>query len=88
MGGQLEGDVEWNEFAVVYNENLVGLSLEVTLMEEERRRKKIGSRVRGERVSGGVVGRERRNKGSAQITKIPLPHFFVSQADSYSIRLV
>ena len=48
MGSQLIGEVEWDEFAVVWDENLLGLNLEVMLMEEGRMRKKTGSRVRGQ----------------------------------------
>jgi len=54
---------EWDEFAAVWGENLLGFSLEVTLIEEERRRKKTSRRVRGERVSGGR-GRWRKKGGS------------------------
>jgi len=38
---------------LLWGENLLGSSLEVSLMEEERRRKKMGSGVREERVSAG-----------------------------------
>jgi len=32
------GEAKWDEFAVVMGENQLGLSLEVSLMEEDRRR--------------------------------------------------
>ena len=38
------------------DEILLGLSLELMLLEEERRRRKTGSSVREERVSGGFRG--------------------------------
>ena len=58
------GEAEWDEFVVVVGENLLGLSLEVSLMEEARRRQNMGSRVRGKRVSGGLR-RWRRKEGHA-----------------------
>jgi len=51
-------------------------SLGVALMGAEMMRRKKGSRVRGERecCEGGVVGRQRRNKGSAQNYQFAPPY--------------
>ena len=48
---------------------MLGLSLELTLMEEERRRKKKGSSVRGERVSvvGGESRMRKKERGMSRI---------------------
>jgi len=56
------GEAEWDEFEIVVGENLLGLRLQVSLMEEERRRRNMGSRVKGKRVPGGR-GQWRRNEG-------------------------
>ena len=61
---------------------LLGLSLELTLMEDERRTKKKGSRMRGQRVSGGFHGKQQeRGRGgcvSHEMSKMPLPLFIIS----------
>jgi len=58
------GEAEGDEFEVVVGRKPAGLSLEVSLMKEERRRKKMGSKVRGERVSR--VSRQVEKEGRAR----------------------
>ena len=57
---------------------LLGLSFELTLMKEERRRKKKGSRVRGEIVLGGSRAATRKKRGgvSHEMSKMPFPLSF------------
>ena len=59
---------------LLWGENLLGLSLKVPLIEDERRRKKMGSRARGERECRGGCGRWRRKEGHARIYKFAHPY--------------
>ena len=65
------------------------LSFGFALMEEERRRKKKGNIVRGEKELGEFQGQQEKEGGVARnVHNAPPSLYFLSQADSYSISLV